>query len=120
MKESVRKEESRKRGSNVAWKRAVKVIRALGRCLLDVGEEFWIRGKNVAQEEKIWRRGSDVAWERAVKVVGRALGACWLDVVEEIRKGGKEGAQKVSVLVVKALITCRLDSGEGVEFRGGG
>ena len=53
MKDSVRKEESRKRGSNVAWKRAVKVIlRALGRCLLDVGEEVWIGGKDVAQEKK--------------------------------------------------------------------
>jgi hypothetical protein len=79
--------------------------------LLDVGEEFWSGGKNVAQEEKSRRRGSDVAWERAVKVVG-ALGACWLDVVERNRKGGKEGAQEVSVMVVKALITCRLDVGE--------
>jgi hypothetical protein len=75
------KEESRTRGSNVAWKRAVKVIRALGRCLLDEWEEFRSGGKNVEREEKSRRRGSDVAWERAVKVVG-ALGAFWLDVVE--------------------------------------
>jgi hypothetical protein len=80
--------------------------------LLDVGDEFRIGGKDVAQEEKSRRRrGSDVAWERAVKVVG-ALGACWLDVMEENRKGGKEGAQEVSVMVVKALIACRLDVGE--------
>ena len=80
--------------------------------MLDVREEFQSGGKNVAQEEKSRRRGrSDVAWKRAVKVVG-ALGACWLDVMEENRKGGKEGAQEVSVMVVKTLISCRLDVGE--------
>ena len=58
-------------------------------------------------KEKGWKRGSNVAWKRAVKVIW-ALGRWWLDVGEENRNGGKEGAQEVSVMVIKALISCRL------------